>query len=79
LGRMTLRGWKQSMIRRVKEFAAELERNGEHLDNAAMWEHVYKKLKNLNLDPIAQEIELAHQELERIRRQGGIRSRAFKK
>jgi len=79
MGRMTLRGWKQSMIRRVKEFAAELERNGEHLDNAAMWEHVYKKLKNLNLDPIAQEIELAHQELERIRRQGGIRSRAFKK
>jgi len=79
MGRMTLRGWKQSMIRRVKEFAAELERSGQDLDRAAVWDHVYKKLQSLNLDPIAQEIELAHQQLEKIRRQGGIRSRAFNK
>jgi hypothetical protein len=79
MGRMTLRGWKQSMIRRVKEFAAELERSGQDLDRAAVWDHVYKKLQSLNLDPIAQEIESAHQELEKIRRQGGIRSRAFNK
>jgi cytidyltransferase-like protein len=78
MGRMTLRGWKQSMIRRVKEFAAELERSGQDLDKAAMWDQVHKKLKSLNLDPIAQEIELAHQELDRIRKRGGIRSRAFK-
>jgi hypothetical protein len=78
MGRMTLRGWKQSMIRRVKEFAADLERSGQDLDKDVMWDQVYKKLKSLNLDPIAQEIELAHQELERIRRQGGVRSRAFK-
>lgn len=79
MGRMTLRGWKQSMIRRVKEFAAELERSGEDLDRDALWDHVHKKLQSLNLDPIAQEIELAHQELENIRRRGGVRSRAFKK
>ena len=79
MGRMTLRGWKQSMIRRVKEFATELERSGGDLDRDAMWDHVYKKLQSLNLDPIAQEIEAAHQELDRIRKQGGIRSRAFKK
>lgn len=79
MGRMTLRGWKQSMIRRVKDFASDLEQSGQALDKAAMWDNVYKKLKSLNLDPIAQEIELAHQELDRIRRQGGIRSRAFKK
>lgn len=79
MGRMTLRGWKQSMIRRVKEFALDLEQSGKDLDKAAMWDHVHKKLQSLNLDPIAQEIELAHQELDRIRRQGGIRSRAFKK
>jgi cytidyltransferase-like protein len=78
MGRMTLRGWKQSMIRRVKEFAAELERSGQDLDKDAMWDQVHKKLKSLNLDPIAQEIELAHQELDRIRKRGGIRSRAFK-
>jgi hypothetical protein len=43
-----------------------------------MWDSIYKKMKALNLDPIAQEIELAHQELEKVRRQGGTRSRAFK-
>jgi hypothetical protein len=79
MGRMTLRSWKLSMIRRVKEFAAELERNGQDLDRAALWDHIHKKLKSMNLDPIAQEIELAHQELENIRRRGGVRSRAFKK
>lgn len=79
MGRMTLRGWKQSMIRRVKEFAQELEQSGQDLDKAAMWDHVHTKLQSLNLDPIAQEIELAHQELEKIRRRGGVRSRAFKK
>ncbi len=79
MGRMTLRGWKQSMIRRVKEFAAELERSGQDLDKDMLWDHIYKKLQSLNLDPIAQEIELAHQELDRIRKRGGIRSRAFKK
>jgi cytidyltransferase-like protein len=79
MGRMTLRGWKQSMIRRVKEFAQQLERSGQDLDRDALWDHVHKKLQSMNLDPIAQEIELAHQELENIRKRGGIRSRAFKK
>ena len=48
------------------------------MDSAAMWDNIHKKMKALNLDPIAQEIELAHQELEKVRQQGGTRSRAFK-
>jgi len=78
MGRMTLRGWKQSLIRRVKALAQELEAAGHEIDRDALWDHVYKKMQSLNLDPIAQEIELAHQELEKIRRRGGVRSRAFK-
>jgi hypothetical protein len=79
MGRMTLRGWKQSLIRRAKDLANELEQAGQHIDNAALWDRVYAKLKSTNMDPIAQEIELAHQELENIRKRGGVRSRAFKK
>ena len=79
MGRMTLRGWKQSLIRRVTQLAQELETAGQDIDRAAIWDNVYKKMQNLNMDPIAQEIELAHQELENIRRRGGVRSRAFNK
>jgi hypothetical protein len=79
MGRMTLRGWKQSLIRRVKQLSAELETAGQQIDNADLWDRVYAKLKSANLDPVAQEIELAHKELEGIRRKGGTRSRAFKK
>lgn len=77
MGRMTLRGWKQSLTRRVKEMAKELEAAGQNVDRAMLWDHVYKKLKSLNLDPIAQEIELGQHELESIRQKGGQRSRAF--
>jgi Cytidylyltransferase-like len=79
MGRMTLRSWKQSLAQRLKElsdYAQEATQAG-NIDQAAMWENIHKKMKNLNLDPIAQEIELAHKELENIRRQGGVRSRAF--
>jgi hypothetical protein len=80
MGRMTLRGWKQSLARRVAQLSQEMEQStqGGSIDQAALWDNVYRKMQALNLDPIAQEIELAHQELERIRRQGGTRSRAFK-
>jgi len=80
MGRMTLRGWKQSLARRVAELAREMEANSKDgaIDKDFLWDRVYQKMKAMNLDPIAQEIELAHQELERIRRQGGARSRAFK-
>jgi cytidyltransferase-like protein len=78
MGRMTLRAWKQSLIRRVRQLSTELDQAGQHMDSAAMWDSIYKKMKALNLDPIAQEIELAHNELEKIRKQGGTRSRAFK-
>ena len=80
MGRMTLRGWKQSLARRVAQLAKELEASSHEgkIDKDYLWQNVYKKLQALNLDPIAQEIELAHQELENIRRRGGVRSRAFK-
>jgi hypothetical protein len=80
MGRMTLRGWKQSMARRVAELAKELQANSQdgRIDQDYLWDNVYRKLQSMNLDPIAQEIELAHQELEAMRKRGGIRSRAFK-
>ena len=79
MGRMTLRSWKQSLARRLKEISdyAQQATQAGNIDQAAMWENIYKKIQNLNLEPIAQEIELAHRELEKIRRQGGVRSRAF--
>jgi hypothetical protein len=78
---MTLRGWKQSLARRVAQVAQELQSASQpqSIDNAILWDNVYRKLQSMNIDPIAKEIELAHQELERIRRQGGVRSRAFKR
>lgn len=81
MGRMTLRGWKQSLARRVRQMADKLDQfsQPENIDKAVLWDDVYRQLKALNMDPIAQEIELAHQELEKIRRQGGTRSRAFQK
>ena len=81
MGRMTLRGWKQSLARRVAELSQQMTAGADssQIDNAAIWDNVYRKMQSLNLDPIAQEIELAHQELERIRQRGGIRSRAFKR
>lgn len=77
MGRMTLRGWKQSLTKRVEQLARELEAAGKDVDRGALWDHVYKKLKSMNLDPIAQEIEQGQKELEQIRRKGGPRSRAF--
>jgi hypothetical protein len=79
MGRMTLRGWKQSLIQRVTQLAADLSAAGQELDKSALWDRVYSKMQSMNMDPIAKEIELAHQELDRIRRQGGSRARAFKK
>jgi hypothetical protein len=80
MGRMTLRGWKQSLARRLQQLSdyAQEAASAGNIDKAAMWENIYKKMQNLNLDPIAKEIELAHAELENIRRQGGVRSRAFR-
>lgn len=80
MGRMTLRAWKQSLTRRMRQMADKLEQFSQpgNIDKAVLWDDVYRQLKALNMDPIAQEIELAHQELEKIRRQGGARSRAFK-
>ena len=79
MGRMTLRGWKQSLIRRTAELAQQMSVAGQDIDKAALWDHVYAKLKSMNMDPIAQEIEQAQAELEKIRQRGGIRSRAFGK
>jgi hypothetical protein len=79
MGRMTLRGWKQSLIRRTAELAQQMSVAGQDIDKAALWDHVYAKLKSMNMDPIAQEIEQAQAELEKIRQRGGIRSRAFNK
>jgi hypothetical protein len=79
MGRMTLRGWKQSLIRRTAELAQQMSAAGQDIDKAALWDHVYAKLKSMNMDPIAQEIEQAQAELEKIRQRGGVRSRAFGK
>lgn len=79
MGRMTLRGWKQSLASRLQElnnFVQEATKAG-NIDKAILWETIYKKMQNLNLDPIAKEIELAHAQLESLRRKGGVRSRAF--
>jgi hypothetical protein len=80
MGRMTLRGWKQTLARRLKDisdYALKAAESG-NIDRAEMWERMHTKMKGLNLDIIAQEIELAHAELEKIRRRGGVRSRAFR-
>lgn len=80
MGRMTLRGWKQTLARRLKDiadYALKATESG-NIDRAEMWERMHTKMKGLNLDIIAQEIELAHAELEKIRRRGGVRSRAFR-
>lgn len=79
MGRNTLRGWKQSMIRRTAELAKQMADAGQDIDKSALWDNVYAKLKSMNLDPVAQEIQQAHAELEKIRQRGGVRSRAFKK
>jgi hypothetical protein len=79
MGRMTLRSWKQSLARRLQDlnnYVQEATQAG-NIDKAVMWENIYKKMQNLNLDPIAKEIELAHTQLEVMRKQGGVRSRAF--
>ena len=79
MGRMTLRGWKQQMIKRTAELAQQMAAAGQDIDKSAIWDHVHAKLKSMNMDPIAQEIEQAQAELEKIRQRGGIRSRAFNK
>lgn len=78
MGSMTLRGWKKSLAKRVVDFDQELQQALQHIDNPLYWERIYAKFKSLNLDPIANEIELAHKELEAIRRRGGKRANAFK-
>jgi hypothetical protein len=79
MGRMTLRSWKQSLARRLQDLNNYVQEATEagNIDKAVMWENIYKKMQNLNLDPIAKEIELAHTQLEVMRKQGGVRSRAF--
>jgi hypothetical protein len=79
MGRMTLRGWKQQMIKRTAELAQQMAAAGQDIDKSALWDNVYAKLKSMNMDPIAQEIEQAQAELEKIRQRGGVRSRAFNK
>jgi hypothetical protein len=79
MGRMTLRGWKQQMIKRTAELAQQMSAAGQDIDKSALWDNVHAKLKSMNMDPIAQEIEQAQAELARIRSQGGVRSRAFGK
>ena len=79
MGRMTLRGWKQQMIKRTAELAQQMAAAGQDIDKSALWDNVHAKLKSMNMDPIAQEIEQAQAELARIRSQGGVRSRAFGK
>jgi hypothetical protein len=79
MGRMTLRGWKQQMIRRTAELAQQMAAAGQDIDKSALWDNVHAKLKSMNMDPIAQEIEQAQAELEKIRQRGGVRSRAFNK
>jgi hypothetical protein len=79
MGRMTLRGWKQQMIKRTAELAQQMADAGQDIDKSALWDNVHAKLKSMNMDPIAQEIEQAQAELEKIRQRGGVRSRAFNK
>ena len=79
MGRMTLRGWKQQMIKRTAELAQQMSAAGQDIDKSALWDNVHAKLKSMNMDPIAQEIEQAQAELEKIRQRGGVRSRAFGK
>lgn len=76
MGSRTLRGWKKTMTARVEDLLKRL--NTADIDKDMLWDGVYKLLKGYNLDPIAQEIELAHDTLEKERRKGGVRSRAFK-
>lgn len=78
MGRMTLRGWKQNLARRVAEFDKRLQTAMQSVDNPVMWDNIYTQFKSLNLDPIAQEIQQAHKDLDTIRRKGGKNANAFK-
>jgi hypothetical protein len=78
MGRMTLRGWKQSLAKRIVQFDQELQKAMQRIDDPLYWERIYSKLQSLNIEPIAQEIQQAHAELEAIRKKGGRRSNAFK-
>ncbi len=81
MGRMTLRGWKQSLAKRLRELSNELDKSIEpgSIDYDLIWNHAATLLKpGSNIQQIANEIVLAHNELEKIRRKGGSNSRAFK-
>ena len=78
MGRMTLRGWKQSLAKRIIQFDQELQKAMQRIDDPLYWDKIYSKLQALNIEPIAREIQQAHDELENIRKKGGRRSSAFK-
>lgn len=79
MGSRTLRGWKETMTARVEDLLKRLNVAKSDIDKDELWDRVYKMLKSYNLDPIAQEIELGQDTLEKERRKGGVRSRAFNK
>lgn len=79
MGRMTLRGWKNRLVNKMKTLVAELERAQSDIDTADLWKSVHRMFKSSNMEEIMKEIELAHAQLDAIRRKGGVNARAFNK
>ena len=82
IGSMTLRGWKKNLAARISALNSELQKYTDPalIDNDMIWAKVNMLLgPNSNIQAIAKEIIDAHNELEAIRRKGGINSRGLVK
>ena len=80
IGRMTLRGWKRTLFRRLSELNKQLASatNEENIDNHYIWDNVYQQLRSMNVSIIAREIEQAQIQLDHMRKKGKIRPKLIK-
>lgn len=85
VGSMNLRSWKKYLAKKLELLAkkAELYTSQKLIDDPYGWNAIYNELNpnsmNSMLLVIAKEIVNAHQELEQIRRKGGIKARGITK
>lgn len=81
-GSMTLRGWKKSLARRLRDLAwrAETHLDPNLIDSPEFWDSLAKQLGPKSVvSAIANDIVRSHEELESTRRKGGLKARGFKR